>query len=544
MPTLDKLHVGTQAAAHAYLGTNLVWEAEQSPPSGGTLTPAGAALAANQEMNAPLEWQAVTGITVAAGYEGTTISGDRLLMDGAGTITVNARAEFAGATPGVRGLRITHNGAVVYTRESSFDPAQNYIDGTSPDITVQAGDLIGMEVRHHSGNANARRLIGGEGITYFHTTIAGPASAPAQVTGLTTHAGAQSVSLTWPAPDNGGSPITDYAVQHRTAGVGDWVDYADGVSPQPSAQVTPLPEGEHEFRVAAINTAGQGPWSTPATATVAPAGAGTIIWADKFDTAPTGTLATKAAGDAIFAPTAAGTAASTYQHGSIVDDPAGGKFIRHTIPANNQGAFIVSPTPTQQTLHAKLEYESRFNTGFSWAWGGKMGPGLVGWAPGYGPYDPTSGAADRDIGFSTRLMWHGRGASSGTRPFQGTLGPIPAGRDMQVVTYIYARQPNGSAFSGFGYHANIGPELTAGVWFKIAMEVKLNTVGSNDGIFRVWFDDVLAFEATDWNYRMRDDISIMAILWDVHRGGGNTGDWVTPVESQIDVRNVTLTDLT
>ncbi len=267
---------------------------------------------------------------------------------------------------------------------------------------------------------------------------------------------------------------------------------------------------------------------------------GTVIWQDKFDTAPDGPLNTQAKGNAIFAPTAAQTTNTTYANGSIVNDAPNGKVLRHNIPGGELGKFIVSPVPTVLTDHAILEYETRFDANFDWRWGGKMGPGLVGWKPGYGPYDPTSGQGNRDIGFSTRLMWHGRG-DDGSRPFQGTLGKIPSGNVNDIVTYIYARYPQ-DGFSGYGWHSSLG-EMLPDAWHKISMEVKLNTVGSSDGVFKVHVDNKLVFSASNWNYRNTKDIRIQAILWDVHRGGGLTKNWVSPKRSYIDERNVTLRNL-
>lgn len=268
---------------------------------------------------------------------------------------------------------------------------------------------------------------------------------------------------------------------------------------------------------------------------------GTLIWEDGFDTAPNGVLNTQAKGNAIFAPTAAQTTDTTYNNGSIVDDPAGGKLLRHTIPIGEFGKFIVSPVPSVITEHAVMEYEMRFDANFDWRWGGKVGPGFVGWAPGYGPYDPTGGSpAGRDIGFSTRLMWHGRD-DNGTRPFQGALGPIPAERENELVTYIYARHPR-EGFGGYGWHTRLN-EVSPNVWHKIRMEVKLNTVGLLDGEFKISMDDQLMFSATDWDYRMRDDIKIQAILWNVFRGGSDTPGWMSQQEDYIDIRNVAVRDL-
>lgn len=268
---------------------------------------------------------------------------------------------------------------------------------------------------------------------------------------------------------------------------------------------------------------------------------GTIIWKDNFDAAPVGAL-DKAEGDAALGPTVAGTSAATFANASIADDGANGRFIRHNIPAGQLGGFVTSPRLDRETDHATIDYDIRFDKDFDWRWGGKMGPGLVGVTPGTGIYKPTSGNADRNIGFSTRLMWHGRG-DDGSRPFQGKLGAIPAGRANDIVTYIYARNP-ATGFSGFGWHTSLG-ELTAGSWHHVKLEVKLNTVGQADGIFRVWLDGALAFGATNFDYRNTDKVHIQAVLYDVHRGGGTTPpSWLSSRACQIDIRNIVVADQT
>ena len=230
----------------------------------------------------------------------------------------------------------------------------------------------------------------------------------------------------------------------------------------------------------------------------------------------------------------------TYVHGSIEADPAGPKFLHHTIPAGELGNFTVTPRLTREVERAILQYDIRFDDNFDWRWGGKM-PGLVGVAPRVDIYAPTSGRPSRDSGFSARLMWNGRG-DDGSRPFQSTLGPIPSGQDNTIVTYIYARQPSAD-FDGFGWQANLGSGLQRGVWHNIKMEVKLNTVGQADGIYNVWLDGDLRFSASNWDYRNRSDVMIQAVLYDIHRGGDTGHDWVSSRDTYVDVRNVVVTEV-
>jgi hypothetical protein len=99
------------------------------------------------------------------------------------------------------------------------------------------------------------------------------ASAAGAPTGLTAAVapsagvGAQQVELTWNLPiSNGGSRIRDYVVQRSTDGR-TWTTVDDGVSAKRRALVGRLTNGtRYRFRVAAVNAAGQGPWSVPVEA--------------------------------------------------------------------------------------------------------------------------------------------------------------------------------------------------------------------------------------------------------------------------------------
>jgi formylglycine-generating enzyme required for sulfatase activity len=88
-------------------------------------------------------------------------------------------------------------------------------------------------------------------------------AAPANVIGTP---GNSQVLLTWTAPlDNGGSPSTDYVIQHSSTGTAPWTTLLSA-STATSATVTGLTNGtSYVFRVAAVNAAGTGTSSIPVT---------------------------------------------------------------------------------------------------------------------------------------------------------------------------------------------------------------------------------------------------------------------------------------
>lgn len=104
------------------------------------------------------------------------------------------------------------------------------------------------------------------------TTLAGDppaATLPSAPRNLRADGRDSRVILTYEIPtDTGNAAILDYAVEQSTDGEATWTPVADGVSASPTTTVTGLTNGSpYSFRVAAINSAGQGPWTAPVTVT-------------------------------------------------------------------------------------------------------------------------------------------------------------------------------------------------------------------------------------------------------------------------------------
>jgi hypothetical protein len=92
-----------------------------------------------------------------------------------------------------------------------------------------------------------------------------PASAPRAVTAS---AAPRTLTMSWRPPlSDGGSRITDYAVQIRSGSSG-WSTVSDGVGSRRSATIGRLVNGRrYDVRVAAVTAAGRGAWSRPVAAT-------------------------------------------------------------------------------------------------------------------------------------------------------------------------------------------------------------------------------------------------------------------------------------
>ena len=94
----------------------------------------------------------------------------------------------------------------------------------------------------------------------FHSD---PPSAPGAPRGL--ESTEDSITIQWNRPrHDGGSSIQGYTIERRQVGENQWIKANHAMVKDLTYRVINLIEHrEYEFRVAAINAAGQGPWSDP-----------------------------------------------------------------------------------------------------------------------------------------------------------------------------------------------------------------------------------------------------------------------------------------
>lgn len=156
---------------------------------------------------------------------------------------------------------------ITYTYQWTLDGA-NIGGATTSSYTPISGDAT-KALRCVVTATNAYGSANG---TSNASTVSAAATVPDAPTGLTLGAATTTTQpLTWAAPaNNGGAAITDYVIQRSPAGAGTWSTFADGTSAAASATVTGLTAATaYDYRVAAVNSVGQGAYSATATGSTA-----------------------------------------------------------------------------------------------------------------------------------------------------------------------------------------------------------------------------------------------------------------------------------
>jgi len=106
----------------------------------------------------------------------------------------------------------------------------------------------------------------GQGPYSAVSAVSTPAGVPATPAAPTPTAGNGQVSLSWTAPSDNGSAITDYLVYYATSAGGTYTLFSDGVSTTTSATVTSLTNGTaYYFKIRAVNAVGNSALSAAST---------------------------------------------------------------------------------------------------------------------------------------------------------------------------------------------------------------------------------------------------------------------------------------
>lgn len=185
------------------------------------------------------------------------------------------------------------------------------------------------------------------------------------------------------------------------------------------------------------------------------------------------------------------------------------RFLRVTYPANQYGPanggvqFKVPLGGSYEELF--FAYRVRFGSGFSFVKGGKL-PGLVGGS------SPTGCSPDPD-GFSARNMWRGGG---------------------NIVQYVYWPEQPDTCGDDLEYDAGGDARaFTPGKWHTVEHRVRMNAVGSEDGVLEGWVDGELALSDDGRLWRNDDSFAIDTLYFSTFFGGSDSS-WAPASAQAID----------
>jgi hypothetical protein len=185
----------------------------------------------------------------------TAAPAQKLVLGGNTTITLPAATGT-----GVRhSFEVTLQQDATGSRTVTWPSSVKWAGGSAPTLTVTA---------HH---ADTIRLFD-DGVVWCGSVVAanwaGPSVADAAVIAATAN-GPGAVRLTWAAPNDNGSAITDYVVQYRTtSGPGTWTTYSHTASTATAIVVAGLTNAtSYDFQIAAVNLVGQAAFSNAPSAT-------------------------------------------------------------------------------------------------------------------------------------------------------------------------------------------------------------------------------------------------------------------------------------
>jgi hypothetical protein len=197
--------------------------------------------------------------------------------------TSAAASVFSGATSAT-----TNNGlAIGFYADSGFGTTPSAsagftsrasITGVSDMDLLAEDQLVAAGATPNAGAATGANTLWLMSTVVFTTASGTTPTAPAAPTGVSATAGNGQATVTWTAPNNGGSPITSYTVTPFIGAAAQAATTVTGTPPATTATVTGLTNGTaYTFKVAATNSVGTGPASA-ASAAVTPSGTSQGQW--------------------------------------------------------------------------------------------------------------------------------------------------------------------------------------------------------------------------------------------------------------------------
>ncbi len=170
---------------------------------------------------------------------------------------------------------------------------------------------------------------------------------------------------------------------------------------------------------------------------------------------------------------------------------------------------------TNEPEELYLSYEIMFLNNWNPKYGGKL-PGFSG----------TYGIAG----------WGGR-PSDGTNGWSARLGFRPLNNKTVIGYYVYHAEMEGNTGDDWYFkEENVNVLLSKNQWYKLRLQIKLNSIGNKDGRLEAWIDDHKVFQKRDIVFRKTDRLKIESIWLNVYMGGKQTDD----IDNSLLLKNMTV----
>ncbi|ORY01865.1 hypothetical protein K493DRAFT_277676 [Basidiobolus meristosporus CBS 931.73] len=177
-----------------------------------------------------------------------------------------------------------------------------------------------------------------------------------------------------------------------------------------------------------------------------------------------------------------------------------------------QGGLGFYAKPLSLKDEATLEYKVFFPRGFNFVKGGKL-PGIYGGSP-----DCPNGNDKRKC-FTTRFMFRTRGD-----------GELYAYLPMNQASGYCNIKPRSVCNPSYGDSLGRGSfRFTTGKWHTLRQSIRLNKVGRQDGVLRVWVDGKLVINYRKAVFRNQPNVKNIGLIFHTFFGG-STPDYRTPVD--------------
>jgi hypothetical protein len=281
-------------------------------------------------------------------------------------------------------------------------------------------------------------------------TVIRPLLVPSQPVAPTPTAGNLQVSLTWSAPSDNFSPITDYRIYQATSVGGTYTLLSDGVSTATSATVTSLTNGtQYFFKISAVNEAGESLLSDAST------GVTPVV-----PFTPSVEYLIVAGGGGGSGGTAGGGGAGGMRTGTL--SITGGISYTVTVGGGGNGGNV--GTNGGNSVFASITSTgggrgSTSNPATAASSGGSGGGGA--YYPGYGNNGGASGTAGEGNAGGAQIIGDGNSSGGGGGGGAGGGGGSPnggAGASSSItgVSVTYAGGGGGARYDGGGFASGIG----------------------------------------------------------------------------------------